>query len=97
MTNLNLKPDSVLIRPRVTEKAAIAAEKNNVYAFEVTKDATHRSVIASIRDAYKVTPEKVRLLSIPRKKVFVRGNRGVKGGGKKAYVYLKKGDKIEIL
>jgi large subunit ribosomal protein L23 len=97
MKNLNIKPDNVLIRPRVTEKAAIAAERRNVYSFEVAKDATHSSVIASIRDAYKVTPIKVRLLAIPKKRVFVRGNWGTKGGGKKAYVYLKKGDKIEVL
>lgn len=97
MKNLNIKPNNVLLRPRVTEKAAIAAERNNIYSFEVSKDATHRSVMASIREVYKVNPLKVRLLAIPQKKVFVRGKWGTKGGGKKAYVYLKKGDKIEVM
>ncbi|MDB5266701.1 MAG: rplW [Parcubacteria group bacterium] len=97
MTQIHIKPATVLLRPRITEKAALKADKDRVYVFEVTEDATHRSVIASIKDAYKVTPIKVRLLAIPTKKVFRGGKRGVKGGGKKAYVYLKKDDKIDVI
>jgi len=97
MINLNIKPNNVLLRPRVTEKAAIKANQLNVYVFEVTKGATKASVTASVRDVYKVTPVGVRLLAIPKKNVFVRGKKGVKAGGKKAYVYLKKGDKIEAI
>lgn len=93
----SIKPASVVLHPRITEKAALSADKKGVYVFEVTKDATKKSVVASIRDAYKVTPEKIRFVAIPKKKIFYRGRPGVKGGGKKAYVYLKKGDKIEII
>jgi len=32
----------------------------------------------------------------PSKAVIVRGKRGVKSGVKKAYVYLKKGDNINL-
>lgn len=88
---------SVLLRPRVTEKAALKADKENVYVFNVTTDATVKTIKASIKEAYKVTPLRVRMLAIPTKEVFRRGKFGTKGGGKKAYVYLKKGDKIEIL
>ena len=97
MANLNLKPNNVLLRPRITEKAALGADKSNVYVFQVVPDATKKSISASIKDAYGVKPVKVRVLSIPSKKIFMRGHRGVKKGGKKAYVYLKKGDKIEII
>jgi len=97
MTNLNLKNDNVLKNPRITEKAALSADKLNVYTFEVTKDATKRAIMASITATYKVTPEKVRMVTIPARKVIVRGRRGVRAGGKKAYVYLKKGDKIELM
>ena len=97
MANLNLKNKNVLLRPRITEKAAIGADKNNVYVFEVTKNATKKSVTASVKISYKVIPVKVNIASIPDKAVFVRGKKGVKSGGKKAYVYLKKGDKIELL
>ncbi|MEX2013784.1 MAG: 50S ribosomal protein L23, partial [Parcubacteria group bacterium] len=97
MNNLNIKPSNVLLRPRITEKAALGADKSNVYVFEVTKDSTKKSISASVRDAYGVTPEKVHVAKIPAKAVFVRGKRGVKSGGKKAYVYLKSGDKIELI
>jgi large subunit ribosomal protein L23 len=97
MANFNLKPKNVLLCPHITEKAALGADKSNVYVFEVAKDATKKSISASVRDSYKVTPEKVHMLTIPSKRVFVRGKKGVKSGGKKAYVYLKKGDKIEII
>lgn len=97
MNNLNIKPNNVLLRPRITEKAALGADKSNVYIFEVTQDSTKKSISASVRDVYGVTPEKVRVVAIPAKRVFVRGKRGVKSGGKKAYVYLKKGDKIELM
>ncbi|CAN5149068.1 50S ribosomal protein L23 [soil metagenome] len=93
----HIKPGTVLLRPRVTEKAALKADSSNVYVFEVTKTATKKSIIASIKDAFNVTPVKVRLLAIPTKAVFRRGKAGSKGGGKKAYIHLKKGDKIDVM
>lgn len=97
MANLNLKNKSVLKRPRITEKAVIGADKHNTYVFEVEKSATKASIAASVKAQYKVAPVKVRVVSIPAKAVFVRGKRGKKSGMKKAYVQLKKGDKIELL
>ena len=96
MAKPNIQKDTVLIRPRVTEKAALSTSDQNVYVFEVTKDATKHSISSSVKRIYNLTPEKVRVLPIPRKSVFVRGKSGVKSGGRKAYVYLRKGDKINI-
>ena len=97
MANTNIKPNNVLNSPRITEKAAILADKNNVYTFEVSKEATKDSVAASVKESYKVTPLKVRVVNLPARKVFRRGRVGTKSGVKKAYVYLKKGDKIELM
>lgn len=69
-----------MIKPRITEKAAIAADKANAYVFDVSRDANKRSIALAIKAKYKVTPIKVNVAK-----------------GKKAYVYLKKGDKIEII
>jgi large subunit ribosomal protein L23 len=88
--------ESVLIKPRLTEKTALSSEAHGIYAFDVLKEATRKSVADAIKKEHKVTPEKVRLLSVPSKRVFARGKWGVKKGGKKAYVYLKKGDKLNI-
>jgi large subunit ribosomal protein L23 len=91
----NIKPNTSLVRPRVTEKAALQGAKQNVYVFEVKADATKSAITHSIKEVYGVTADKIRMLAIPRKKIMRRGIRGSTGGGKKAYVYLKKGDKIE--
>lgn len=97
MAEAKTEKKSVLLRPRMSEKAIVGADKTNTYVFEVVKDATKKQIAASVKTQYKVTPVKVRTAKIAEKAVFVRGKAGVKRGGKKAYVYLKKGDKIEII
>jgi large subunit ribosomal protein L23 len=82
--------------PRVTEKASFAAEQN-VYTFNVSPDANKNEIKKAIFSLYKVNPVKVNILSFPAKQIVVRGKKGVKQGGKKAFVYLKKGDKIEFI
>ena len=87
----------ILISPRVTEKGAYLAEQG-AYAFNVAKNANKKAIAAAVKEIYKVSPRKVTLVAIPRKRVMTRGtNRmGTTAGGKKAYVFLKKGDKIEL-
>lgn len=87
---------NTIIRPRITEKAGIMNESNNVYTFEVAKNSTKHTVANEVKALYKVTPEKVRIVNLPARKVVVRGVRGTQSAVKKALVYLKKGDKIDI-
>ena len=86
----------ILHRPHITEKASAGAEKG-VYVFDVAKSATKREIAKAVAALYKVTPVKVAIVAIPRKQIIVKGRSGMSGGGKKAYVYLKKGEKIEIV
>jgi len=87
---------TIIKNPRVTEKASFLAEQN-VYTFDVSKNANKTEIKKAIFALYKVKPVKVNILAVPAKKIFVRGKVGVKPGGKKALVYLKKGDKIEFI
>ncbi len=87
---------SVIKNPRITEKAAILAE-SSCYTFDVTASATKKEVSHAVQAQYKVTPLRIRTVNTPKKTVFRRGKMGITGGGRKAYVYLKKGDKIEVL
>ena len=82
--------------PRVTEKASNAQEQN-VYTFDIAQLANKKEIKKAIFALYKVHPIKVNVLNIPRKTVLSKGRTGTKGGGKKALVYLKKGDKIEFI
>lgn len=88
--------NKIIVRPHITEKASISVDKG-VYTFEVSKDSTKVLIEKAIQERYKVNPVKITTVTIPGKRVFVRGRVGKKSGYKKAYVYLKKGDKIETL
>jgi large subunit ribosomal protein L23 len=93
-TDLKAKYAGTLIRPRITEKANLLMTEN-IHTFEVAPLATKNQVSEAVKAYYKVTPIKVRMVRNPNKKVFIRGKKGIKAGVKKAYVYLKKGDKME--
>lgn len=88
--------EDILIRPRITEKAVLGTDRG-VYVFQVQTEANRTAVAQAIRQIYGVSPRKVNLANVPKKRVRRRGIRGVKGGGRKAYVYLKAGDKIDIM
>jgi len=86
----------ILTKPHITEKASMHAE-NNVYVFEVSRRANKTLVRNAVKELYKVTPEKINIVNTPAKAVSSRGIKGVKSGKKKALVFLKKGDAIEII
>jgi large subunit ribosomal protein L23 len=87
----------VLVRPRITEKGTITAPQSNAYIFEVSMRSNKTQIKEAIIEQYKVTPTKVNVLKIPSKKKFARGKKGTKSGGKKAYIFLKKGDSIQFV
>ena len=72
------------------------SSEKSVYVFEVPKLSNKKEIAKAVKEIYKVTPTNVTTVTIPQKNVIVRGKRGKKAGYKKAYVFLKKGDKIEI-
>ena len=88
---------SIIKSPRITEKAGIKSESQNVYTFEVIKDATKKTIGEAIQLIYKVTPIKINVVNLPAKNVTARGRKGVKQAVKKALVFLKKGDKIAFI
>lgn len=86
----------VLKNPRITEKATFKSE-SGVYTFNVYPRANKHEVVDSIVELYNVRPVKVNMVTTKPKRVLSRNKRGTRGGGKKAYVYLAKGDKIEFV
>lgn len=89
---------SVLLRPRITEKAAILTDAH-VYAFEIAKNATKHEVRDAVKAIYNVTPVKVGIVNrAPRRyHSTMRGREMLEKGLRKAYVYLKKDDRIELV
>jgi len=88
--------EDIILQPRITEKASFRSG-GNIYTFEVAATATKTEIKRAIEMIYKVSPTKVNIAQIPAKATLSRGKKGVKKGGKKAYVYLKEGDSIEIV
>jgi len=88
----------VLTQPRITEKATLNTDKG-VYVFDVAPDANKKQIKEAIKKVYNVDVKKINVSKIARKyKRNARtGIKGMKSGGKKAYVYLKKGDSISLM
>lgn len=89
---------TILLSPRITEKGAYVSS-HGAYIFNVSPRANKKEIGEAILALYKVTPRKIAVVTVPRKAVKTRGtNRiGHTAGGKKAYVYLKKGETIELM
>lgn len=88
----------VIGRPVITEKAARLGDAN-VYAFFVAKDATERDVRDAVASLWNVAPVKINMVTKRPRTVFNRAkNRSsVAAGSKKAYIYLAKGDRIDLV
>ncbi len=90
--------EAVLRNPRITEKATIGTH-DRVYVFDIAPETNKRAVKQAMKAVYNVEPVKVNVVTVPSKNVrsMRTGIKGVKSGGKKAYVYLKSGDSISIM
>ena len=98
-TKVSLANNSAVIkRPRITEKAALLSDQN-VYTFEVKAGATKYEVRDAIKSIYNVTPVKVNIVNRqPRHSMSrSRGRSVMEHGLRKAYVYLKEGERIELV
>src|SRR3989344_455671 len=88
--------DSIRV-PWFSEKSLIITEKG-VYTFSVSTRATKAEIAGAIKEIYKVTPKKIRIVNLPAKRKAMRTKRGVgiRAARRKAYVYLNKGDSIQF-
>lgn len=88
----------VIKKPLVTEKGTILKEENK-YVFAVSKNATKNDIKNAIKKLFNVTVEDVNTVNMYGKTKIDRrtGKFGRKSDWKKAYVKIKKGQKIEAL
>ncbi len=85
----------VLRRPLITEKTANLAA-DGVYVFEIAIDSGKIEVRDAIRELYGVTPRRVNVMKVRGKRVRFGRRKGVRRASKKALVYLKKGEHIDV-
>lgn len=87
--------DKILIRPLVTEKAAIAGSRNQ-YGFVVAKEANKIDIKKAIEESYGVKPESVNIINVSGKTVRFGRSLGRRSDYKKALVTLPQGKAINI-
>jgi large subunit ribosomal protein L23 len=87
----------IIRAPWFSEKALLATEKG-VYAFAVPASATKAEIAGAIKEIYKVTPKKIRIVNLPGKAKQMRTRRGTgtRAARHKAYVTLNAGDTIQF-
>jgi len=84
----------VLRRPLVTEKGVAKKDNERTLCFEVATDATKTQVKAAVEKLFKVKVSEVRTATLEGK-LRRRGRfTGYRPDWKKAYVKLKKGEKV---
>jgi len=84
----------VLRRPLVTEKGVAKKDNERTLCFEVARDANKTQVKAAVEKLFKVKVAEVRTATLEGK-LRRRGRfTGYRPDWKKAYVKLKKGEKV---
>lgn len=85
----------VLRRPLITEKSASLASEG-VYVFEVNPSCGKVEVKHAIKELYGVLPRRVNVVTMGGKRVRFGRRHGVRHDWKKAFVFLKKGETIDV-
>lgn len=92
---------SIVLRPRMSEKAYALSQARNTYVFVVDADANKHTVARAVTEQYNVTVTEVNIInqSWKPKRTVRKGGRpsaGRQSDFKKAYVTLKDGDSLPI-
>jgi large subunit ribosomal protein L23 len=91
------QPETILVRPIVTEKAETAKASQNKYVFQVVRTANKLEVRKAVERYFHVKVAKVSVLNIAGKPKRMGAFQGNRTDWKKAIVTLKPGQKIEML
>ncbi|MBH0184144.1 MAG: 50S ribosomal protein L23 [Nitrospira sp.] len=87
---------AVLVQPLLTEKITGLREKTNTVGFIVHPDANRVQIKQAVESLLKVKVEKVNVLNIRGKVKRLGRFSGRRSDWKKAFVTLKKGEKLEM-
>lgn len=94
-----MEASDVVIKPVLTEKS-VKQQADGIWTFLVEPKATKGQIAQAVKELFGVEPIKVRVANVkPKKKFLWRYRRVVIKGKrlKKAWVYLKPGEKIKEL
>jgi len=93
---VKIEMHAVLVQPLLTEKITSLREKTNTVGFIVHPDANRLQIKQAVETLLKVKVEKVNVLNIRGKIKRLGRFSGRRSDWKKAFVTLKKGEKLEM-
>ncbi len=93
---MKIEMHAVLVQPLLTEKITGLREKTNTVGFIVHPDANRVQIKQAVESLLKVKVEKVNVLNIRGKVKRLGRFSGRRSDWKKAFVTLKKGEKLEM-
>jgi large subunit ribosomal protein L23 len=93
---VKIEMHSVLVQPLLTEKITGLREKTNTVGFIVHPGANRLQIKQAVETLLKVKVEKVNVLNIRGKVKRLGRFSGRRSDWKKAFVTLKKGEKLEM-
>ena len=90
------RPQDVIIRPLITERAAIAQEEENKVFFQVATDANKLEIKDAVESLFGVTVTSVRTMNVKGKMKRMGLHSGRRPSWKKAIVTLGEGDALDF-
>lgn len=88
---------SILRKPKITEKTAIAGSVNNSFVFEVHPQANKIEIKQAVEKLFSVKVDSVRTVNTMGKIKRVGAIQGRRINRKKAYVCLQKGYSLDVI
>ena len=90
-------PQSILLRPVMTERTTAMTQVSNVITFDVAKEANKIEIKKAVENLFQVKVDHVRVVHVPGKIRKVGRSIGRAADRKKAYVKLKPGQKLPAI
>jgi len=87
----------IIIKPHISEKATIIAEKSNQYIFNVIKEANKLEIKEAVELIFNARVKEVCIANMPAKNKTFKGRAGKRKAWKKAYVTLYSDQKLDII
>lgn len=92
---------TLVLKPRVSEKAYGLSQARNTYVFDVPKNANKQTIAQAVAVQFGVTVQTVNIVNLKgkAKRTVRKGGRPIAGrqkDTKKAYVLLAEGDSLPI-
>ncbi|MFC1544056.1 50S ribosomal protein L23 [Gemmatimonadota bacterium] len=90
------RAQEIIIRPLITERAAVLTEQENKIVFQVAVDANKKEIKEAVESLFEVTVKAVRTMTVKGKLKRMGRFEGRRPTWKKAIVTLAEGDTLDF-